>query len=1263
MSQINRKFRKLLRDPQLFFKDMYFKHSTRAKKFLPIKYTGNYDYTIVTAIYNVEKYLDDFFNSITKQSLSFKKHIQIICVDDGSTDNSAKIINNWQRKFPNNIQYIYKENGGQSSARNLGLEYTTTEWVTFIDPDDFLNTDYFKIVDTEIANNPNSQMVVSNLIFFIEANNSYKDTHSLKYRFNKKVNKVEVTNLENNINLSVASSFFRTQYIKQFNLLFDHKVKPNFEDGKFIADYLLNQTYGFALFLKDAHYFYRKRGDQSSTLNKAWQSTGKFFDVLKYGYIPMLEDFKNKQGHVPTYIQRTVLYDAAWYIDYLLNQDGRTSFLTEEQKEVFHLLWKDIFTYIDTKTILDFNLAGTWFLYRVIFLEYFKQQEMPYQFAYIENIDQDQQLFLLSFYSYKKPYEQILLDTQSIAPVSAKTVTYTITGKPVAYERRLWISYKEATNNQKFHLLLGNKPVKISILGSRHNNGVSADTIISSFSPSGKYQTGRSDIWIIMDRDIQADDNGEHFYRYVQQYHPEQQIFFALNKDSHDWNRLSKDGFNLLEFGSSGFEAKLKIASKLISSHADEYFDNYFKDHYEYSKKYIFLQHGVTQNNISCWLNRKKNIKCMVTATIPEYHSIADDLSPYKLSNKEVVLTGFPRHDKLLAGNQTNTRTILIMPTWRSSIVGEATGQGNVRKLNKNFMNTTYAKHWCQFLNSRALKEIAEKYNYQLVFAPHANIEPYLTLMNIPNYIQIWKAANGNIQSLFQTSTFMITDYSSVAFEMAFLGKTVLYYQFDKEEVFSGGHITQSGYFKYDQHGFGPVSETEDQLCNNILKVLENEGRPCEPYLSRIEKTFAFRDQNNCKRVYNAIKALDIPKQHTKTEIVEQYINSSVQHQAWNSVLDLCNSLASDNYENPAFLEETQFLALFKTGKFIELKELLELSKHALKTTISYWQAKLYTVQSEWENAIKTFSSMPLRNNFTILLLIECHARLHNMTAIKQLIEEYDQNVSEQCLIMSNAWVLYSEKKWQELCDFLTKMLPCFNTKDLIEYKPQLLLAYAQLRADCLSEAHQTLLNYEEHTTDDWECRLIIAHLAFMKESYKTTIKQLEQGFKKQYEYIPATTLPILLESLEKTDNHKELKQVLSIACQRIPNHFSVLRTNIKLWEKEKNWLKILHATQSVHETDSIEIIYPAILARYRLGLLEEAYNTAPKPNNRHHYQYWALITELSMLLKDYTVTEYCYQHMIALFPDIQSEENWRKLHDLRERQASYTYLLNHTKQ
>lgn len=111
------------------------------------------------------------------------------------------------------------------------------------------------------------------------------------------------------------------------------------------------------------------------------------------------------------------------------------------------------------------------------------------------------------------------------------------------------------------------------------------------------------------------------------------------------------------------------------------------------------------------------------------------------------------------------------MPTWRSNIMGETVGIGsNTRTINEDFMQTNYAKHWYGLMHSKELEELVKNYNYQIVFAPHANIEPYLPMFQLPNYIDIWQSniAENSMQHLFQQAKLMITDYSSVAFEMVF---------------------------------------------------------------------------------------------------------------------------------------------------------------------------------------------------------------------------------------------------------------------------------------------------------------------------------------------------------------------------------------------------------------------------------------------------------------------------------------------------------------
>lgn len=90
--------------------------------------------SVIVPVYNVEKYLPRCLDSLIGQTL---RNIEIICIDDGSTDNSGKILDEYASR-DNRIKVVHQENQGLACARNRGLELVTTEWFTFVDSDDYV---------------------------------------------------------------------------------------------------------------------------------------------------------------------------------------------------------------------------------------------------------------------------------------------------------------------------------------------------------------------------------------------------------------------------------------------------------------------------------------------------------------------------------------------------------------------------------------------------------------------------------------------------------------------------------------------------------------------------------------------------------------------------------------------------------------------------------------------------------------------------------------------------------------------------------------------------------------------------------------------------------------------------------------------------------------------------------------------------------------------------------------------------------------------
>ncbi|TQR28855.1 capsular biosynthesis protein, partial [Campylobacter sp. MIT 99-7217] len=601
------------------------------------------------------------------------------------------------------------------------------EWVTFTDPDDFLDRDYFYEVDRFLRKEEGEDLclVACKLIFYREAMKiRYKDSHSLNYKF-KKTLILENENLGEFIQLAVNCAFF--SYKKLEDLKFPTTL-PKFEDAFFLNHFLLLNLKQKTAFLKSARYYYTKRFDKSSTMDNFVYSKALF-----EGYLSFL---KLAKGQIPAFMQNVVLYDLSWFLK-------ENELDLKEKTEILELL-KEIFALIETNLIMNSR-----------------------------------------FLSFK--------------------------------ERFLILNLKEEA------------------------------------LPSQELSKQKTKLWLLADMPLRADDNAEHLYRFIRQNHPEQKIAFVLRKTSPDYERLKNEGFRLVDPKSLKFKFLLLKADKLISSHIDRYFFEGLGKKTLLKRKFVFLQHGVIQNNISHWLNQRK-IDLFITSTKPEYKSIINS-KDYKFSAKEVKLTGLARHDALLQNNKTPLKQILVMPTWRQYLSGNYSKKLMQRRFNEGFFESEYFKAWQGFLKSEKLKSLLEKYDFKLIFNPHPQIKAYLKGFFLPKYIQI-ADENVSLQELFISSKFMITDYSSVAFEMAYLGKSTLYYQFDEEEFFSGKHW-QKGYFDYRKDGFSPVCVNENELFKELEALLQNEGKASGIYANNIKNTFKFKDGKCCERIYKQIRALE----------------------------------------------------------------------------------------------------------------------------------------------------------------------------------------------------------------------------------------------------------------------------------------------------------------------------------------------------------------------------------------------------------------------
>jgi glycosyltransferase involved in cell wall biosynthesis/CDP-glycerol glycerophosphotransferase (TagB/SpsB family) len=829
-------------------------------------------FTIISPVYQVEKYLDDFFRSVVGQTIDFRSSIDLIMVDDGSTDNSAKIVKRWQRKFPDNIRYLHQANGGPGSARNRGIDLATRPWITFIDPDNFIDEKYFERVGDAIRSYDDLAMVSCNVITFDEQRRAKLDDHPLRFRFATGELLLPATQLGRNLQLNTSSAFFRTEIIAAHSLRFDERIRPGFEDAHFDARYLLAAGERPVLFLASAVHYSRRRSDKSSLKQTGPLDPRRYDAQVRHGYLDLLRYAKDKCGTVPVQIQHTVLYSLHWQIEQIVERPESVQFLTDDQKRTYIDLLRQVFAYLDVQAIENYDIAGMSPRHKVGLLAFFKDAAPARQTVEARRLDRQRRLLELVFWSARRqPDDEVRIDGKRIEAAFRKARRLDFLGADFAWEHIRWIGIEEPGAVQ---LLIAGGERQITANGTDCGRAPSFTLLRQRLTPTPPagpelpevvrrlrraavepetvrtYRNG----WLFIDRDNAADDSAEFMYRYVSTHRPDLNAFFILQRTSPHWRRMEREGARLIAFAEDAHALALLNADHLVSSHASHFVldhlpRRYFGDMLKY--RFTYLRHGVSKD-INDWLNAAE-IDCLISSAPAEYQAISGDGSEYRYCEREVALTGLARHDMLLErAGAPDDKVIVLMPTWRRSLTGMALGPGNRRSTAEAFYHSEFARRWKALLHSPRLAAMARRHAHTVVFFLHDNLEQYRQHFEAPAHVAVRTFGDGGpVQPLFAGLSLFVTDYSSKAFDVALLRRRILYYQFDPETFF-GGHTARPGYFDYARDGFGPIHDDQEALLDDIEKAIGG-GRFDPVFMQRAERFFPFRDGRNRERILQAI--------------------------------------------------------------------------------------------------------------------------------------------------------------------------------------------------------------------------------------------------------------------------------------------------------------------------------------------------------------------------------------------------------------------------
>lgn len=230
---------------------------------------SNEKISVIIPVYNTEKYLEKCIRSVMGQTYS---NLDIICVNDGSTDGSAEILARLARE-DRRIIVVDKDNGGQGDARNAGLDMVSGEWVSFVDSDDTVRPDTYEVAVRALEDGVDMVSWGGRIVMDETAGKPEEDARFITapYEGILEINPDVIRRLD--VDVAVWNKLFRKSVLDRYGIRFE---KTCYEDFPFTLKYLFSIRK--ARYIKDELYNYLRRAD--SITGETLRRTSKAIDYM-----------------------------------------------------------------------------------------------------------------------------------------------------------------------------------------------------------------------------------------------------------------------------------------------------------------------------------------------------------------------------------------------------------------------------------------------------------------------------------------------------------------------------------------------------------------------------------------------------------------------------------------------------------------------------------------------------------------------------------------------------------------------------------------------------------------------------------------------------------------------------------------------------------------------------------------------------------------------------------------------------------------------
>lgn len=371
-------------------------------------------------------------------------------------------------------------------------------------------------------------------------------------------------------------------------------------------------------------------------------------------------------------------------------------------------------------------------------------------------------------------------------------------------------------------------------------------------------------IWLMLDKLYKGGDSCEYLYRYSAKLNDGVTRYYLINKDTSDYKKLVKDGYKPLVPNTLKHKLVFLNADLVLITNSHLFpFNGFTKEKSRFFRglcnfSSMCLQHGLSVQK--CAMAQRRiidNTTGYFLASKYEYENLSKHA--YGYAGFDILkMTGIGRYDGLKSNDK---KQILLSPTWRMyNALPVTTSEGEQRGYNPEFKNTTYYQVYNNLINHERLIKCAKANGYKIKFLLHPILSSQAEDFTPNQEVEVIPSVGDlSYEKILTESSLMVTDYSGVQFDFAYMRKPIVY--FHPEEL--PAHY-EDGIFFYDTMGFGEICTKTENLVDLLCEYMENSCRMKQKYKDRADDFFAFSDHDNCSRIYKEImksqQQIDIDK-------------------------------------------------------------------------------------------------------------------------------------------------------------------------------------------------------------------------------------------------------------------------------------------------------------------------------------------------------------------------------------------------------------------